>query len=225
MAWHGMAWHKLNGHPWHMTAHNRGWLSELPDHLRPLATTLSPDREALELAGVQPERVQTQLAAKERAKQARLYSGHAACVSHSSSSCASGMAATAVLREPAAGPAASLGPAAAAWAAAATPGPEAGADPATPTAVAAASLGPAAEPERGSAEWLAAQEAYEDAHLGQFERVMPPPDPQLVGAERWGLGGCTCPCQAADAAWQDVCVQRRLSCPCVFSVPCRPNLH
>ncbi len=137
-------------------------------------------REALELAGVRPERVQADLAAKERAKQARLYSVHGASVAHSSSSGRSssgngGSAGVAAQQREAAGGPLYGSSGATNSKEAAT---ESTTEPATPTATAA--LGPAVEPERGSAEWLAAQQAYEDAHLGQFERVMPPSDPQLV---------------------------------------------
>ena len=158
---------------------------------------------------MQPERVQAQLAAKERAKQARLYNGHADSVAHSSSggACTAGVAAAAEQRDAVVAPAASNGSVTGAGEAAVAPGAEAGAGPVTPTgrgtAPAAAPLGPAGEPERGSAEWLAAQEAYEDAHLGQFERVMPPPDPQLVGGAKrlgwWGGVAARLPCSAASS--------------------------
>lgn len=149
-------------------------------------------REALELAGVRPERVQADLAAKERAKQARLYSVHGASVAHSTSSgtSSSGNGANAILAaqqgEAAGGP---LGGGSGAAVGSKEPAAEGGGDAATP--VATAPLGSAVEPERGSAEWLAAQQAYEDAHLGQFERVMPPPDPQLVrGVAQAGRAAC-----------------------------------
>lgn len=138
---------------------------------------MPPLRETLELAGVRPERVQAELAAKDRAKQARLYSGHAASVAHSGPGSGSGGGSGAAM----AGAPTSSSSAAASGAAAA----DGGTQPATPAAATTAPHSPAVEPERGSAEWLAAQQAWEDAHLGQFERVMPPPDPQLV---RWGRG-------------------------------------
>lgn len=163
---------------------------------RPVALFHLPISEALELAGVRPERVQAELAAKERVKQARLYSGHAVRVAHSAAagqqlpgstaggSTNSGGGSGATERREASGVppgAASKGIAGQQQAAV-----EGCSTPATPTPpAAAAALGPALEPERGSAEWLAVQQAYEDAHLGQFEQVMPPLDPELV---RGGLG-------------------------------------
>lgn len=133
-------------------------------------------REALELAGVQPEALQAELVARQRAKQQRLYSGHAASQAHSPSA--------------AAAPAARGASSAAAAASGTDPttptaGPlpreaEPAADASPPGGVLPGAQPAAAEPERGSAEWLAAQAAYEDAHLGQFERIMPPEDPALV---------------------------------------------
>lgn len=158
----------------------------LPQTVNPSCYTVPSLSEALELAGVRPERVQAELAAKERAKQARLYSGHAASVAHSAagSSANNGSGIGAVERREVAG----VPPGAASNG---TVGPQEAAvegcsTPATPTPPAAADApGPAVEAERGSAEWLAVQQAYEDAHLGQFEQVMPPLDPELV---RGGLG-------------------------------------
>ena len=145
--------------------------------------------ETLELAGVQPERVAAELAAQERAKQQRLYGGHHTAPPHPAAPGAP------------APPAAAAAPAAAAPAVSASSAAGKAAGPcssqegsgqaqpcASPGAAAAGSgctlLGPAEpgapEPPRGSAEWVAAQAAYEDAHLGLFERVMPPADPEQV---------------------------------------------
>lgn len=48
------------------------------------------------------------------------------------------------------------------------------------SAAAAPAEAPPPEPERGSAGWLAAQAAWEDAHLGGFDRILPPADPALA---------------------------------------------
>ncbi|PRW57894.1 zeta- subunit of COP-I complex [Chlorella sorokiniana] len=174
----------------------RPWLLEV-NHAPSLTTDTPLDlavksrliREALELAGVRPERVQAELAAKERAKQARLYNAHAASVAHGGSSTASSSGSTSAMaaqqKEVAGAPLSGPGSAAVGSQQAAVEG---SGEPATPTA-SAAGLGPAVEPERGSAEWLAAQQAYEDSHLGQFEWVMPPPDPQLAAQYEELLAG------------------------------------
>lgn len=168
-------------------------------------------REALALAGVQPERVRLELEARGRAKLQRLYTGHASCVAHAAGSSAAGAATAAAAAAPCAAHMGSRGAAAASSGAVNSsceqPGTcaTAASVPATPMAAPAVGttspgaggsrcglLGPGGEPERGSVEWLAAQAAYEDAHLGQFQRIMPPADPELV---RWVAGAAAEPCR------------------------------
>jgi hypothetical protein len=109
------------------------------------AVAIACCREALELVGVQPDRVQAELQAREQAKLQRLYA--AANLSAKSQPWRGSSSYSACEMVGSTGSHCSAGG-------------------------------------RGSAEWQAAQAAYEDAHLGQFERIMPPDNPQLVS-----LGG------------------------------------
>ena len=188
--------------PWQLSPSTPGFLSRF--------------REALALAGVQPERLRSELDARERAQLQRLYrtqcaTGHASRVAQAagSTSSAAGAAGTTATAAPtAAQTGAGCGAAAAAASSSSAEsssceqpgtGASAASVQATPMAAPAAGttspgaggsrcglLGPAGEPARGSAEWLAAQAAYEDAHLGQFERIMPPAEPEQVRRE-WGF--------------------------------------
>lgn len=137
---------------------------------------------------MQPEQIRAELQAKERAKQQRLYNGHAACVAHAAA------ATTAAIATGGSGAAAAaVAPAGSSdvsqESSSQAPPSSLPASPGAPTSCSGGCqlLGPATEPQRSSAEWLAAQTAYEDAHLGQFERVLPAHDPELVRAGRGGM--------------------------------------
>lgn len=115
-------------------------------------------RESLELVGVHPERVHAELAAQELLKQQRLYAG-----------------------------------AATAAAARGAPEPDSNSEAAVVSSMLCGGgcapldgVADAPQSQRGSEQWLQAQREFEDAHLGQFERILPPADSTTV---RWL--GCT----------------------------------
>lgn len=168
--------------------------------------------QVLALAGAEPQRVQAELASKERAKHARLYNGHAACMAHAVAAAAAPPAGSRSPRKgakpsfPEAGAPSGCPPGPMSEPSAALPAESGAAGLATtghqpdvtnfspcgsvspgPDSTAAglsaccALTGPAAgEPARGSPDWEAVQREYEDAHLGQFDRIMPPGDSEQV---------------------------------------------
>lgn len=150
----------------------------------------TPRREALELAGVQSKRVRAEMALRERASQQRLYRGPAAAAA-APEGCSQVAAPACAAAEPAAGADG-----------AAAPGSPGG-----------CLTGPAEEPERGSAAWCAAQRAYEDAHMGRFERIMPPDDPALVRQRSGGAPSCGITCD----------IHMRRSCSMPPSLPQPPS--
>ncbi|KAL4856100.1 Tubulin polyglutamylase ttll6 [Chlorella vulgaris] len=131
------------------------WLIEV-NHSPSLSTDTPLDlevksrvvRESLELVGVQPERVHAELAAQEQVKQQRLYTGAAtAAAARGAPEPDSNSEAAVVSSMLCGGGCAPL---------------DEGAD--------------APQSQRGSEQWLQAQREFEDAHLGQFERILPPAD-------------------------------------------------